>query len=51
VKRLPDQGFGTALAVFDEAGHQLAFADNLNLEDMNLDFKIPPPTNAPPQAK
>jgi hypothetical protein len=47
VKRLPDQGYGTALAVFDEAGHQLAFADNLNLEDINLDFKIPTTTNAP----
>jgi hypothetical protein len=51
VKRLPDQGYGTALAVFDEAGHQLAFADNLNLEDMNLDFKIPPPAVSTPQSK
>jgi hypothetical protein len=51
VKRLPDQGYGTALAVFDETGHQLVFADNLNLEEMNLDFKIPTTTNAPPQAK
>ena len=51
VKRLPDQGYGTALAVFDEAGHQLAFADNLDLENIFLDFKISTTTNAPPQSK
>jgi hypothetical protein len=54
VKRLPDDGFGTALVVFDEAGNQIAFDDNLNLENLNLDLKVPPPiqadTNTGPQA-
>jgi hypothetical protein len=43
VKRLPDDGYGTALAVFDKSGQQLAFDANLNLKNMNLDLKVPPP--------
>lgn len=41
-RRLPHDGYGTGLGVFDEAGNQLATADNLNLEHPFLDFKIPP---------
>jgi len=44
VKRLPDEGYGTALSVFDEAGRQLAFDANLNLKNMNLNLRIPPPS-------
>jgi hypothetical protein len=44
VKRLPDEGYGTALAVFDEAGHQLAFDANLSIEKMTLDLNVPPQT-------
>jgi hypothetical protein len=48
VKRLPDEGYGTALAVFDEAGHQLAFDANLCMENMTLDLKVPPQSGPPP---
>jgi hypothetical protein len=48
VKRLPDEGYGTALAVFDEAGHQLAFDANLSMENMTLDLKVPPQIGVPP---
>jgi len=51
VKRLPDEGYGTALAVFDEQGNQIAFDANLDLENMVLDFQAPPPTNAPTESK
>jgi hypothetical protein len=51
VKLLHDEGYGTTLSVFDEARHQIANADNLNLEQMYLDFKIPPPTDVPPTPK
>ncbi len=48
VKRLPDQGYGTALVVYDEAGQQIAFDDNLNPDNMTLDLKVPPPAESPP---
>jgi hypothetical protein len=48
VKRLPDDGYGTALAVFDEAGHQLAFDANLTLEDMVLELNVPASASMPP---
>jgi hypothetical protein len=48
VKRLPDEGFATALEVFDEAQHQIAFDANLNMENLSLDLKVPPPTDVAP---
>jgi len=48
VKRLPDEAYGTALAVFDEAQHQLAFDANLNTDNLSLDLKAPPPAGVPP---
>ena len=51
IKRLPHDGYGTGLGGFDEAGHLLASADNLNLEKPFLDFKIPPMSNTPTQSK
>ena len=47
VKRLPDEGFGTALEVFDEAQHQIAFDANLCMENLSLDLKAPLPADAP----
>ena len=48
VKRLPDEGFATALEVFDEAQHQLAFDANLCMDNLSLDLKAPPPATVPP---
>jgi hypothetical protein len=50
VKLLHDEGYGTTLTVFDEARHQIAYADNLNLEQMFLDFKVTPPSDVKPGA-
>jgi hypothetical protein len=50
VKLLHDEGYGTTLSVFDEARHQIAYADNLNLEQMFLDFKVTPPADVKPDA-
>ena len=47
VKRLPDEGFATALEVFDEAQHQIAFDANLCVDNLSLDLKAPPPADAP----
>ena len=48
VKRLPDEGFATALEVFDEAQHQIAFDANLCVDNLSLDLKAPPPATVPP---
>jgi hypothetical protein len=48
VKRLPDEGFATALEVFDEAQHQIAFDANLCMDNLSLDLKAPPPATVPP---
>ena len=48
VKRLPDEGFATALEVFDEAQHQIAFDANLCMENLSLDLKAPLPATVPP---
>ena len=47
IKLLPDEGYGTALAVFDEAQHVIASDDNLNMEHRTLDLNIPPTAETP----
>ena len=47
LRRLPNEGYGTALSVFDEAGRQLVSGANLNQENnWDLNLKVPPPSSS-----
>jgi len=47
VKRLPDDGYGTALTVFDSDQQVVGSDDNLDMENLALSVQAPPPMAKP----